>query len=130
MPATGKVYIFNTTNQSVRIELNDTDMDYKLPPNAGRDNGYMPVNTVPGTDGNPTLISLPRMDATQTTDAAFAATNTMEIKFSGKSLKYNNIQIDPGSYPTDTDLVLYIFGTYSLLISPTNNTIVYNQQGT
>jgi hypothetical protein len=129
MPATGKVYIFNTTNQSIRLELNDTEMDYKLPPRGGQDVGYIPTNSIE-EGGQSSFITLPRSDASSTSDAVFAATNTLELKFSGTSNVYKPVAIDPASYSTDTDLVLYIFNKYVVIASPTNNAIVFQSAPT
>ena len=118
MPATGKVYIYNTTNQPVKVELNDTDLEGRIPANSGRENGYLPVSHADAV--------VDRSDATSTPDAVFATNNTLEIKFSGTSNKYPTVTISPGSYSTDTDLVLYIFYNYIVLISPTNNALVLN----
>jgi len=118
MPATGKVYIYNTTNQAVKVELNDTDLEGRIPANSGGDGGYLPVQSAEAV--------VPRNDASSTPDAVFATNNTLELKFAGTSNKYSSIKIDPGSYPTNTDLVLYVFYNYIVLISPTNNTIVYS----
>lgn len=118
MPATGKVYIYNTTNQAIKVELNDTDLEGRVPANGGSDGGYLP--------GSSPDAVVPRSDANSTPDAVFATTNTLEVKFSGMSNKYNSIKIDPGSYSTNTDLALYIFYKYIVLVSPTNNAIVYS----
>ncbi|MDT5296608.1 MAG: hypothetical protein QOJ76_3488 [Acidobacteriota bacterium] len=114
MAATGKVYIFNTTNQDIKVELNDEDLDERLAPNAGT-GSYAP-----------TLAIVMRSDASTTTDAVFAGSNTMEIRFAGTRQQYANIKIDPGAYPTNTDLVLYIFYSYLVLASTVNNTLIFS----
>jgi hypothetical protein len=116
MPETGKVYIYNTTNQVVKVELNDTDLDGRVPSNSGSGGGYLPVSS-------PDAV-VPRSDASSTPDAVFAATNTLEIKFSGKSNKYT-LGIDPGRYPTALDLVLYIFDGHIALVSAMDNAVIY-----
>ena len=117
MPATGKVYIYNTTNQAIKVELNDTDLEGRIPPNNGREGEYLPV---PSPDA-----VVDRSDASSTPDAVFATTNTLEVKFSGSSNKYP-IEIDPGSFSTDIDLVLYIFYKHIVLVSTRNNAISYS----
>jgi hypothetical protein len=114
MAATGKVYIFNTTNQPIKVELNDEDLDERLDANAGQAGSYAP-----------TFADVMRSDATSTTDAVFAGTNTMEFRFSGTSKKYKDIVIDPGAYPTNTDLVLYIFYNSIVLVSTINNALIF-----
>jgi hypothetical protein len=118
MPATGKVYIYNTTNQAVKVELNDTDLDGRIQGNSGSDGRYLP--------GSSPDAVVPRSDASSTTDAAFATNNVLEIKFSGTSNKYPAVNIDPGSFSIDIDLVLYIFYNHIVLVSPVNNVIIYN----
>ena len=118
MPATGKVYIYNTTNQAIKVELNDTDLEGRVPANSGSDGGYLPVSS-------PEAV-VDRSDANATPDSVFATNNTLEVKFPGTSNTYNPVRIDPSSYPLDTDLALYIFYKYIVLVSPTNNAIVYS----
>lgn len=117
MPETGKVYIYNTTNQAVKVELNDTDLEGRVPSNSGSDGGYLPV---PSPDA-----VVDRSDVSSTPDAVFATTNTLEIKFAGKSNKYT-LGIDPGSYLTALDLVLYIFDEHIVLVSTRNNAVIYS----
>ena len=118
MPATGKVYIYNTTNQAVKVELNDTDLEGRVPSNSGSDGGYLPVSS-------PDAV-VTRSDASSTPDAVFATTNTLEIKFAGKSNQKYTLGIDPDSYLTALDLVLYIFDEHIVLVSTSNNAVIYS----
>jgi hypothetical protein len=115
MAATGKVYIFNTTNQSITLDLNTTGLNQPLGPNTGQAHSYAP-----------TMTSVMRSDSTGTTDAVFAATNSLMVKFEGTNQTYPAIPISPGVYPTNTDLVLYIFYSYALLVSTINNVLVFS----
>ena len=119
MAATGSVYIFNTTNQAVKVELNDTDLDDRIPARSGK-------NEEPEPSYVPAQVRVPRSDASSTPDAVFATTNKLEIKHSGVSHVYPTVRIDPGSYPTDTDLVLYIFYNGIVIASTDNNVIIYS----
>jgi hypothetical protein len=119
MAATGSVYIFNTTNQAVKVELNDTDLDDRIPARRGKKEEPEPAYV-------PAQVKVPRNDATQTPDAVFTTNNKLEIKFSGVSHVYPTVKIDPGSYSTDTDLVLYIFFNGIVLVSTINNAIIYS----
>ena len=118
MAATGKVYIYNTTNQDVQMELNQTDLVGRLPANSGASGGYLPVPS-------PNAVA-DRSDASSTPDSVFATTNKLEFVFAGTSNTYSPVKIDPGFYPTNTDLILYVYYNYIVLISPANNAIVYS----
>lgn len=112
MAATGQVYIYNTTNTNVKVEVNGEDIEGN------------PVLAASGSPYAPgTTTAVPRSDALSTTDAVFATNNTMEVKFPGTNNTYATFKIDPGTYQTNTDLVLYIFFNYVIICSPVNNAL-------
>lgn len=116
MAATGQVYIFNTTNQSIKVEINDDDLDGPLAPSSGKDGSYQP-----------SVVPVMRNDASSTPDAVFATNTNLEFKFAGTSQTYSQVKIDPSLYPTNTDLVLYIFNGSIMIYSPVNNAVVYSK---
>ena len=112
--ARGKVYIYNTTNQRVQLQLNEEALP-SIDPAGGKGASYAPKFTTADRD-----------DATSTPDNKFAQTNnTLRVKIPGKQRTYGPINIDPETFPTDVDLVLYIFGKYIVLAATNNNTLIY-----
>jgi len=111
---TGKVYLFNTTNLRIRVFLNDN----ALPPLAPAGNA--------NESYAPSTMTVPRSDTTSVGDPVFATTNTMRVKFSGSSNTYISVNVDPDQYPTNQDLLLYIFYDYMVLVG-TTNMIIINQ---
>jgi hypothetical protein len=112
--ARGKVYIYNTTNQRVQLQLNEESLP-SIDPAGGRDGHFAPKFTTADRD-----------DATATPDNRFAQTNnTLRVKIPGKQRTYGPINIDPETYPTDVDLVLYIFGKYIVMAATNSNTLIY-----
>ena len=112
--ARGKVYIYNTTNQRVQLQLNEESLP-SIDPAAGRNGDFAPKYTTADRD-----------DATSTPDNRFAQTNnTLRVKIPGKQRTYGPINIDPETYPTDIDLVLYIFGKYIIMAATNSNALIY-----
>jgi hypothetical protein len=112
--ARGKVYIFNTTNQRVQLHLNEGSLS-SIDPAGQKAGSYAPKFTTADRD-----------DATSTPDNKFAQKdNTLYVKIPGKQRTYGPIAIDPELYPTDIDLVLYIFGKYIVLSATNSNTLIY-----
>jgi hypothetical protein len=113
--ATGQVYVFNTTSVSIKLTLNGNQLP-SLGRAAGGDGGYTPVS-----------MSVPRSDATSIDDPVFAQTNTLTVKFPGTSNNYSTVNIDPVSYSTNKDLLLYIFYGHMVLVDSTSSAIIVNQ---
>ena len=113
--ATGKVYLFNTTNQKIRVTLNGNPLA-SLPPAGDASESYAP-----------SYMIVPRSNATSIDDPVFAATNTMMVMFSGYSSNYASVSINPVQYSTNKDLLLYVFYSYMVLVDSTTNMIIINQ---
>jgi hypothetical protein len=112
--ARGKVYIYNTTNQLVQLQLNTESLP-SIKPAGERDGDYAPKYTTADRD-----------DATSTPNNRFAQTNnTLRVTIPGKQRTYGPINIDPETYPTDVDLVLYVFGKYIVMAATNNNALIY-----
>lgn len=111
--AHGKVYIYNTTNQRIQLQLNEESLDSIDA--AGSGQPYSPKFTTADRD-----------DAVATPDNRFAQTdNYLRVKFPGKQRTYGPIAIDPETFPTDINLVLYIFSTYILMAATNSNALVF-----
>lgn len=111
--ANGKVYLYNTTNQRIQLQLNEESLDSIEAASGGQP--YTPKYTVADRD-----------DATSTPDNRFAQKdNYLRVKFPGKQRTYGPIDIDPESYPTDINLVLYIFSKYIVLAATNSNNVVF-----
>jgi hypothetical protein len=111
--ANGKVFLYNTTNQRIQLQLNEESLDSIDA--TGRDQSYTPKFTTADRD-----------DATSTPDNRFAQQdNTLIVKLPGKQRTYGPINIDPETYPTDVNLVLYIFSNYIVLAATNSNAIIY-----
>jgi hypothetical protein len=112
--ARGKVYIYNTTNQRVQLQLNEESLP-SIEAAGNKGGNYAPKFTTADRD-----------DATSTPDNRFAQqNNTLRIKIPGKQRTYGPINIDPETYPTDIDLVLYIFGKYIVMAATNSNALIY-----
>jgi hypothetical protein len=104
--ASGKVFIYNTTNQRIQLQLNEESLASIDAAGAG-----MPYT--------PKFTTADRDDVTSTPDNRFAQKdNFLRVKFPGKQRTYGPIDIDPESYPTDINLVLYSTGAESACLSP------------
>jgi hypothetical protein len=116
--ATGKVYMFNTTNQKIRVTLNDNPLP-KIEPAAGKDSGE-------GGEGSyrPAHIAVPRSDATSIDDPVFAQTNSISVMFSGYSNRYSKVNINPITSSSNNDLLLYIFYGTMILVDAVTNTVI------
>jgi hypothetical protein len=80
----------------------------------------------PGQPYMPKFTTADRDDATSTPDNRFAQKdNYLRVKFPGKQRTYGPINIDPESYPTDINLVLYIFSKYIVLAATNSNNVIY-----
>jgi hypothetical protein len=79
-----------------------------------------------GEPYTPQFTTAHRDDATSTPDNRFAQQdNTLRVKVPGKQRTYGPINIDPETYPTDVNLVLYIFSKYIVLAATNSNAIIY-----
>src|SRR3954452_24305982 len=102
--ANGKVFLYNTTNQRIQLQLNEESLD-SIDAAGGDHQPYTPNFTTADRD-----------DATSTPDNRVAQQdNTLIVKLSDKQRSYGPINIDPETYPTDVNLVLYIFSKYIVL---------------
>jgi hypothetical protein len=111
--ARGRVYLYNTTNQRIQLQLNEESLD--------------PIDAVSsGQPYTPKYTTADRDDATSTPDNRFAQKdNYLRVKFPGKQRTYGPIDIDPESYPTDINLVLYIFSKYIVLAATNSNNVIF-----
>ena len=112
--ATGRVFIYNTTNQRVQLQLNEEALP-SIDPAVRQDGNYPPKFTIAERD-----------EATSTPDNRFAQTdNVLRVRIPGKQRTYGPIDIDPENYPTDINLVLYIFSKYIILAATNNNNVIF-----
>jgi hypothetical protein len=111
--AHGRVYLYNTTNQRIYLQLNTENLDSIDAASSGQP--YTPKFTTAERD-----------DATSTPDNRFAQKdNTLRVKFPGKQRTYGPIDIDPENYPSDINLVLYIFSKYIVLAATNSNNVIF-----
>ncbi len=111
--ANGKVFLYNTTNQRIQLQLNEESLGFIDA--AGSGQPYTPKFT-----------TADRVDVTSTPDNQFAQKdNYLRVKFPGKQRTYGPININPEAYPTDVNLVLYIFSKYIVLAATNSNAIIY-----
>jgi hypothetical protein len=111
--ATGTVYIVNTTNQLVSLVLN-----YNALPDLGPAHGHAQHYA-------PTLLTAPRSNANRINDPVFAEENHFEVMFYGVRNHYKII-IELEQYPSNGDIVLYIFYNHLVLAERTTNNIIFN----
>lgn len=118
--ATGNVYIFNTTGQHITLILNSNPVftaTNDVPPAApSREENYAP-----------SAIIVPRSNATQIYDPVFAQSNTLHVMFQGVLNRYDDLQLNLVTSPSNNDLVLYIYYGYLLLVDTVSNQILYNK---
>ena len=111
--AHGRVYLYNTTNQRIYLQLNTRNLDSIDAASSGQP--YTPKFTTAERD-----------DATSTPDNRFAQKdNTLRVQFPGKQRTYGPIDIDPENYPSDINLVLYIFSKYIVLAATNSNAVIF-----
>jgi hypothetical protein len=111
--ANGKVFLYNTTNQRIQLQLNEESLD-SIDATGG------------GQSYTPNFTTADRVDVTSTPDNQFAQKdNFLRVKLPGKQRTYGPINIDPEAYPTDVNLVLYIFSKYIVLAATNSNAIIY-----
>lgn len=115
--ATGSVYIVNTTNQLVSLVLNYNALP-DLGPAHGREHHYAP-----------TLLTVPRSNANRINDPVFAEENNFDVMFYGVR-NYYRIIIELERYPSNGDILLYIFYNYLVLSERTTNTVIFNSPPT
>ncbi len=111
--ATGSVYIVNTTNQLVTLVLNYNALP-DLGPAHGSEHHYAP-----------TVLSVPRSNANRISDPVFAEENTFDVMFAGVRNSYKII-IELEQYPSNGDLLLYIFYNYLVLSDRNTNNVIIN----
>jgi hypothetical protein len=109
--ATGVVYIFNTTNQRITLVLNGEPLP-ALGAAAGKAGHYVPAS-----------YTVPRSNANQIPEAVFAEKNTLMVMFQGILNTYT-INLDFKQYPSNNDLLLYIFYDYMLFCDSTTSAII------
>lgn len=110
--AKGVVYVFNTTSLKIRVTLNGNPLDKMEPASQ---------------DGAPSVMPVPRSDATSIDDPVFAGTNSLQVMFSGSSNNYPTVKIDPVQYSTNKNLALYLFYGYLVLVDLSTNAIISQQ---
>jgi hypothetical protein len=116
--ATGRVYIFNTTNQEIVPLLNSCPLEVE--------------RGVIGRAGGPheqyaaAHVSVPRSNASQIYEPVFAQSNTFQVLFQGLTNTYQ-IALDLKTSPSNNDLLLYIFYGYVVLFDSANNVVLLNQ---
>ena len=111
--AHGRVFLYNTTNQRIQLQLNEESLNSIDAASSGQP--YTPKYTTAERD-----------DATSTPDNRFAQKdNYLRVKFPGKQRTYGPIDIDPENYPSDINLVLYIFSKYIVLAATNSNNVIF-----
>ena len=133
--ATGKVIVFNTTNQHLMLILNGNplpddgtekmvDFGRGMSAAANNDEGHKPSRLI-----------IPRSNATAISDPVFAMQNTLQVGFQGVIDSYKiGISLVPppdGSTmysPSNNNLIMYIFYGYLILIDAVTNTLLYNDK--
>jgi hypothetical protein len=132
--ATGKVFVFNTTNQQVGLILNGNPL-----PDDASDAANYGRGLARAADGNgsymPSRLAIPRSNATSINDPVFAQQNTLQVSFQGVINNYQiNVSLAPPSgssatySPSNNDLLLYIFYGYVILVDSVNNALLFNNQ--
>lgn len=111
--ATGSVYIVNTTNQLVTLVLNYNALP-ELGPAHGVEQHYAP-----------SLFSIPRSNANRINDPVFAEENSFDVMFYGVRNGYKII-IKLEQYPSNGDILLYIFYKYLVLSDHNTNAVIFN----
>lgn len=130
--ATGRVFVFNTTNQQIGLILNGNPLPDDLSDATNYGRGLAPAGN--GAENYlPSGITIPRSNATSITDPVFAQQNTLQVSFQGVLNTYQlNISLAPQSgstaiyAPSNNDLLLYIFYGYVILVDSANNAILFN----
>jgi hypothetical protein len=113
--ATGQVHIFNTSNVPITLTLNGNQLSV-LSEDAGQGSNYAPSS-----------MAVPRSDATKISDPVFAEQNTLAVKFPGTTNNYPSVDISPMQFPTNRDLLLYIFYGYMVLVDASTSMMIINQ---
>lgn len=111
--ATGSVYIVNTTNQPVTLVLNYNALP-ELGPAHGWEHHYAP-----------TIFGVPRSNANRISDPVFAEENSFDVMFAGVRNHYQ-INIELQQYPSNGDILLYIFYNYLVLSDHITNAVILN----
>jgi hypothetical protein len=109
--ATGVVYIFNTTNQLITLVLNGDPLP-SLDAAAGKEHHFAAAS-----------FSVPRSNANKIPEAVFAEENTLNVMFQGILNKYS-LTLDFTKYPSNNDLLVFIFYNYLVLIDGATNAII------
>jgi hypothetical protein len=111
--ATGSVYIVNTTNQPVTLVLNYNALP-DLGPAQGSEHHYAP-----------SVFGVPRSNANRISDPVFAEENSFDVMFAGVRNTYQII-IKLEQYPSNGDILLYIFYNYLVLSDRNTNNVIIN----
>jgi len=132
--ATGKVFVFNTTNQQIGVVLNGNPL-----PDDVSDAANYARGLARAADDNenymPSRLVIPRSNATSINDPVFAQQNILQISFQGVLNHYQiNVSLAPQSgssamySPSNNDLLLYIFYGFVILVDSVNNAILFNNE--
>jgi hypothetical protein len=73
----------------------------------------------------PTFVGVPRSNANRIPDPVFAEENSFDVMFYGVRNSYQ-IPIELEKYPSNNDLMLYIFFNHVVLSDGVTNTIIFN----
>ncbi len=111
--ATGIVYVVNTTNQLTSLVLNNNALS-ELGPAGGEEQGYAP-----------NAITVARSNANRIYDPVFAEENLFQVMFHGVLNSYQ-IKIPLDRYPSNNDLLLYIFYKYLVVVDSVTNAIIFS----
>jgi hypothetical protein len=109
---TTKVYVFNTTNQSVGVTLNGNGIS-----------ALQPTATVSAQNYIPSASPIARSSDPTTTTAVFAQTNTMILGFFSGNDTYTNFTL---KVPLQNDVLIYVFAGY-IVVADTTGNINYTQ---
>jgi hypothetical protein len=105
----GSVFVLNATTQAISLRVNNYD-----------------AGTVPKGKEDPTagfvlgVLKVARSSAPAPGNASFGSgsgsnANTMEVTAPGQDVVYHNIVIDPGKYPLNNNLQMYVFYSAAIL---------------
>ena len=112
MPAaTGVVHVYNTTNQRITLVLNGDPLP-PLDPAGGAATRHAPASLI-----------VPRSNANRIPEAVFAESNTLAVMFQGILNNYK-IDLDFKQFPSNNDLLLYVFYNYIVFCDSATNAII------
>ena len=133
--ATGKITVFNTTDQHIILILNGNPLpDDGTSDMVGFGRGLS--HAAYGNEGYaPSSLIIPRSNATSINDPVFAMQNTLQVSFQGVVDTYKiGVNLAPPSdgslnySPSNHNLAMYIFYGYLILVDLVTNTLLYNSK--